>query len=595
MSRRNRQQKRNITKRDITFPLTVRQAQKLAGNPAVKIDSLVEAVGVAVCDRQVLSKRLAQMAALDPSALIEAPEEYDYDGAENYDYDFEFEFEEEEEAGAGADSPSAEAQPAAVENREAGESRPKDTDEVAPQSAADPSEESDRHGGDGNSGECDAPAKTDPQEQKAQSQADGSAQPVGQGQGSGDPQGLPGKGGSDRDADWVESGSEPGGNPTSEGDRSPEKSQSSARQPAPSPSTALGDGEERPDELLAPMEGDQPRDAGAQESGDSQTPNVSDAPEQSGEGDRGNHNPEGTLSDERTNPSDGAEYGLEDAQEAIENGVGEDALQDILENQPGDDRPTHQKKWGKKFGKAEKSQLSASGNDNHGGVTAELKKIGVDAKLLKLCRQRLAALVGDSSQDYSPRRDYTEFCVRLKTYRNPLPARREEQGRPVILVMADVSASCSSFSEQSVAVAKAASKLGVPGADVLVLSHSNGYPEDLEHNGKAVLIEFEKIWDSSVMAWYDTLTNKFQIQTVIALGDWDAVSEYAYLAQHPTVERLIWLDNAYCSSRGTVQDRSKWAIAQLCAYGYAKPALIRHKLTYRDGCKDAIAFINNIY
>lgn len=591
---RNRQSKRNIQ-----FPLTVRVAQKLAANPAVKISSLMEAVGLCRMgsdrfDRPTLQKKLAQMAQVNPTELINAVEydEYDYDGAEDFDY----EDLEEENQEAGADSPSAEARPA-DENREEGESRPKDTDEVAPQSA-DPSEESDRHGGDGNSGECAAPAQTDPQETtEAQSQA-ASAKSGGNEQGSGVPSGLPAEG-SDRDAGGKESGSETGGNPTSEGDRPSEQSQSSDRQLGASPSTALGKGE-RPDGNYAPPpSGDQPRDAGAQESGDSQTPDVSDAPEQSGEGDRAKTE---LGDDSRSSNGDSEESGFDTGEEAIENGVGEDVPQEsesLEGNQPGDDCPTHQKKWGKKFGKAEKSQLSASANENHGGVTAELKRIGVDAKLLKLCRQRLAALAGESSQDYSPRRDYAEFCVRLKTYRNPAPARREEQGRPVILIMADVSGSCASFSGQSVAVAKAASSLGVPGADVLVLSHSNGYPCELEHNGRTLRIDsigsqsgYEHAHENE--SWYNALTEKFQIQAVIALGDWDAADDYARLAQHPTVERFIWLDNAYSSSRGTVRDRSKWAIAQISDRGYAKPALIRHKLAYRDGCKDAIAFINNI-
>lgn len=586
---------RRQLKRKVEFPVTVRQAQKLASNPLVGILKLMDAVGLSASyigvdsvDRPRLQSKLAQMSQVNPSQLIlcAEEEEYDYDGAEeDYDYDYE-----EEQQEVGADSPGAEAQQA-EENREAGESRPKDTDEVAPQSE-DPSKESDRHGGDSNSGECEAPAQTDSQRQtEAQSQAPG-AQSGGNEQGSGVPSGLPAEG-SDRDAGENESGSETGGNSTSEGDRSSEQSQSSDRQSAASPSTALGKGERPDGNHGTPQLGDQPRDADAQESGDSQTPEVADAPDQSGEGDRAKTDLHDDL---RSGDRDSGECVSETGTEAIESGIGEDVPQesDLLEgSQPGDDCPAHQKKWGKKFGKAEKSQLSASANENHGGVTAELKRLDIDAKLLELCRQRLAALVGDSSQDYSPRRDYTEFCVRLKTYRNPAPARKEEQGRPVILIMADVSGSCASFSQQSVAVAKAASRLGVPGADVLVLTHSNGYPEELEHNGKAVpeaiATRPSRRYANENEAWYDALTQRFQIQAVVALGDWDAAEEYLFLAAHPAVERLIWLDNAYCSSRGTVKDRTQWAIAKI-----TNAHLVRHKLAYRDGCKDAIAFINNI-
>ncbi|RMH41286.1 MAG: hypothetical protein D6694_09235 [Gammaproteobacteria bacterium] len=153
-------------------------------------------------------------------------------------------------------------------------------------------------------------------------------------------------------------------------------------------------------------------------------------------------------------------------------------------------------------------------------------------------------------------------------------------------------------------MAKAVSSLGVPGADVL-LPHSNGYPYELEHNGRKLPIDSigsigsrtkrEHARKNGLL--YKSLVEKFQIQAVIALGDWDAADIYAWLAQYPTVERFIWLDDlddACRPGRRTVRDRSKWAIGNLGGRGYAKPASIRHKLTYHDGCKDAIAFINNI-
>lgn len=279
--------------------------------------------------------------------------------------------------------------------------------------------------------------------------------------------------------------------------------------------------------------------------------------------------------------------------------------------QASDDSPTHQKKWGKSFSSAETGQgnLSLSANNNTGEVTASLKKANISPKLLKLCRDRLAKLVGDSSQEFGPRRDYQDFCVRLKTFRNPQPARKEEEGRPAILLLADVSPSCASFSRESVKVAKAASRLGVQGADVLVVTHFNGDPKEMEINGKSVSINSIKPSRNIKLVgggsnhyrlkknycdWYDALLKQHQITVCIALGDWDASREYAYLAQHPQVDRVIWLDNAHCSSRGIVKDRTKFALEQYHNYTGIKLPLLRQKLIYKDGCKDAIAFINNI-
>jgi len=465
--------------RKIRFPLTVRQAQKLAANSSVSIASLVDAIGLdSDSDRARLQAELARMAAKSPSALI-------YQG----------------------------------------------TDEVAPQSSSP---------WDSDEGDAQPHSSLESEENE---------------QGSGDPLDLPGEG-SDRGASnsgdrsetgeilTLEDGKSENEVPTSEGQGEDGKSQSSDRQLGESLSTAMGDSD-RPDGISA-LVSDQPRDAGAQEPANSQDQNV-------------------------PQPQDQEEG-----------------------NQGSDDRPAHQKKWGKKFSKAEvsASEVSASADNSHGGVTAKLHKFGINTKLVQLCRQRLSLLVGDSSLEYSHRRDYAEFCIRLKTYRNPSSARKEEEGRPAILIMADVSGSCSSFSNQSVAVAKAASQLGVPGADVLVITHSNGSLEELEHNGKPVPIGLDvDLFCHEKVVSYETLIRRFNISVVIALGDWDAVDCYLLIAANPIVERLIWLDKGYSSQ---VRDRTKWALTRIISDHYSDISQIRHKLTYRDGCRDAVTFVNNI-
>lgn len=83
-----------------------------------------------------------------------------------------------------ADNPES----APADEREKGESRPKDTDEVSEASDS-PSEDAEVHGGDGNSGEVDAPAETSSDEERAGSEpqtsspdseqaADGEPQPA---------------------------------------------------------------------------------------------------------------------------------------------------------------------------------------------------------------------------------------------------------------------------------------------------------------------------------------------------------------------------------------------------------------------------------
>lgn len=584
MARQRKQQNKQLQ-----CPVTVRQAQKLLSKVPDDcwmprryrpILSAIDGVGRGVDDfeiRPVIRERLARLASKDPNQILVDAK--------------------------GNAVPLADSE---IEAKEQGESRPKGTDEVRPQSD-NPSEDSEFHGGDGNSGECDAPAQTSSDAARDGQESDGSRSDNGQpqannpgtsgsqSQGDGNPQ--EGESPSERGAGMSSDGSETG-NATSEDQAMPGDSQNPGSQQGTSPSTAMGDdglGQKtsQQSELGTAPERNPgtdtpaaPRDGHGQESGDSHDAAPS--------GDRADCDDSSALKGEEQSGTKAI------AAKIAASEPGRETDCQMTGDQPGDDRPTHQKKWGKKFSKAEvgKGKLSTSANSNFGGMTAELKEAGISPKLLRLCRQRLAALVGDSSQDYGPRRDYTEFCVRLKTYRNPQPARQEGSGRPVILIMADVSGSCSSFSGKSVAVAKVASSLGVPGADVLVLTHSNGYPCELEHNGKAVDIASigQQSGDEHAhqnAAWYTGLLNRYQIEAAIALGDWDAADDYLHIAQHPTVNRFIWLDNAYCSSRGTVEDKTRVALSRIAEWG-AKVSGVRHKLTYKDGCKDAKAFIQEI-
>ena len=583
--------RRNRTTDSIKLPITVRQAQKLVNSKenqilAIKLirrevmkdENYLCSYNVTDAKIQEVKNLLNKLASKDPNQVL-----IDANGKP----------------------------PQSTENREEGESREKGTDEVAPTSDS-PSEESEMHGGDGNSGECDSPAETSSPEEREGDQgsqgnqtqlqaetADGGSQ----GQGSGDSQDSQGTENSDRNAPQS-NGSETGSS-TSEGCESGGKSQAPTSQKAGTSEMPVSDSSEGA--ATSPVSDSERTNSAAQVDSDLRDDQVN----------QGSESPENTQpsAGQAEKPGDDEAEGRTQKSHAdnSENSLGEnesDCVNDDTnaEAQASDDVPTHQKKWGKSFTKEERKdgKLSLSNSSNNGGATASLKVAGVSPKLLKLCRQRLAALVGDSSQQHSPRRDYTEFCVRLKTYRNPQPARKEEEGRPVILLLADVSGSCASFSEESVKVAKAASKLGIQGTDILVVSHYNGTPHEMEINGEVVDVRSIKAkavkktadngcnWGNS-SGWYETLMQRYNITVCIALGDWDGSLEYAYIAQHPQCEKFIWLDNAHCSSRGTVQDRTKFALDHYAKnFTGIKIPVLRQKLIYRDGCKDAIAFINNI-
>ncbi|UFP97267.1 hypothetical protein [Gloeobacter morelensis] len=528
----------------ITLPLTVQQAQRLIarGNGAKRVDGdiyyplaslLYRALGLGTASNE---RDIA--ACLDRLAALK-----------------------------GADYPlltAPHSAPEMAETQAGGESRPKGTDKVAPQSDS-PLEESEAHGGNSSSGEVPEGSFNSPSATYHDSQSEGlpSGSPTGTGVGHAS------LGESQANAHSPETGS----NPTS-GDAaatSPDQAHCEQRPAQPGAEVSADSSfaaatAHTPSFFLAP----EPRDAQ-----ESQTRSAEGIARQTPSSDAvGDHD----TTDEDEQPQDG-----KDAPEATA-------------ETPGADRPTQRKKWGAPFKAAGSGQLSASGKTTHGGITASLNEARLDPTLVRRVRERLAALVGESSQEAGPRRDWPAFCTRLLTHRNPAPARREEAGRPVILVLADVSGSCASFSQPALAVARACGAFGVPGAEVLVLAHSNGCPSELELAGRPIPIdrygEADGQWGADNRSWYLQLLERHSITVVIALGDWDAVAVYCQLVAHPRVERLIWLDNAYCRKKPP-RNRTTHALAQLALQGYSTRSL-RHKLVYRDACGDAKAFANQI-
>lgn len=239
------------------------------------------------------------------------------------------------------------------------------------------------------------------------------------------------------------------------------------------------------------------------------------------------------------------------------------------------------------------STTSRKAHNKHGGITAELKKAQIPASLVGAVRSVLASWTVDGGHDeQSPRWDYPPLAARLLTRRSPYPARKEELGRPVLLVLADVSGSCASFSEQSLLVAKAIALQGVPGCDVLVVSHSNGYPEACEINGKPLPAgqyqRYKRIADGrgasyrsdgveGNVAFYTAMIADYTVTHVIALGDHDAVDVYTMLAENSEV---VWLDNYACNYHAPRIEKPE-----------VQKAAILAKIRYVTGCKGAPAFL----
>lgn len=233
--------------------------------------------------------------------------------------------------------------------------------------------------------------------------------------------------------------------------------------------------------------------------------------------------------------------------------------------------------------------ISRHATSHHGGVFDELARHRIDARLVSYARAMLASWLADGSDDeQSHRWDYPELAARILTKRTPYPARRQELGRPALLVLADVSGSCAGFSHQSLLLAKAVATLGLPGCDVVLVAHSNGCPTEVTVNSRSeprLLEGIEEDWYDAArfVSFYRSLVARFGLTHVIALGDHDAVNVYASLACQPEIQALFWLDNYNCNNQKAALSRPEIPSAQA-----------RRAIRYVVGCQSATDFLRGI-
>ena len=225
-----------------------------------------------------------------------------------------------------------------------------------------------------------------------------------------------------------------------------------------------------------------------------------------------------------------------------------------------------------------KSQNSREARRSFGGIYAELSAHSdVPVAILKKLRRAFSLLSKRGVGKPGPRYKWSRFCTRLKSYRDPRVARREELGTPAILVLPDVSGSCSGFADQSLLFSNAAATLGVSGVDVIVVEHNNGYPVATTVNGKK-LKNYENFWSVSreaTLKVYSDIISCYDVQCVVACGDFDASWLYYKLAKSLSI---VWLDNYACN--------------------YGKPQFMpseidsRYKnIVYIHRCSDAVDFV----
>jgi hypothetical protein len=155
-------------------------------------------------------------------------------------------------------------------------------------------------------------------------------------------------------------------------------------------------------------------------------------------------------------------------------------------------------------------------------------------------------------------------------------------------VLPDVSGSMGRFADEVTALASAVAELGVPGADVIIAVHSNGYPIELKINrGKVQAVRTN---DDNVLSWYDSTIRRYEVKLVLIAADWDGEWLYRWLASRPNIERLAWLD-VYCSSYGKARVR-RFPPQWIGEDGVRAWEPYAHKVRYADRCSTAQDFVD---
>jgi hypothetical protein len=233
---------------------------------------------------------------------------------------------------------------------------------------------------------------------------------------------------------------------------------------------------------------------------------------------------------------------------------------------------------------------------NFGGVCADLESLyGIPPReLINRARRAFARLVSEYGEsEEGSRWDYKKVSTRIASYQNwRVTDRKKESGRPAIAVLPDVSGSMAKFASQVLELSKALMTLGVPGAEVITIVQSNGYPLELWINGRKVESFDYYGWDGSeqVLNWYREVFRRWNVRVVVLATDWDGAWLYTQMSESMDV-KIYWLD-VYLSSKVyptlAKQFPPRWAHSMKWSITATK------KIRYVYGCRDAMDFIKGL-
>lgn len=381
-----------------------------------------------------------------------------------------------------------------------GEARPKNTDEAG-EVSADP-DDGRLHGGDGHAGECDAPAETSGDSSRKENDH------------------APQQGGA--------SGSGPGspqGEPDGSGRNAADSTAHGAHNAEDEPDTRLGQDEGEPTDRVAP--GTRPGPTGDGESTSSSR--LGPCPSDGATGNRGKRrHEEGSPAPAR----------------------GADADAPTSASNAGEERSADQSHGGAGGGSHSWGAKRTYGGDTTDAVTITAKLAHYRRHpAVRRCASALERLIRPAlvgmGQDPSPRVDAHRLVVELvgRSVRRS-HWQREELERPIVIIAADVSGSCSACSSQTWA---ACLLLAEQLDGVLAVQHTNGLP--LTAYGPRIGIvaggQHQAIGDEIV--WWRDLMGRHKIAGAVWMGDFDG---YWVVEAIRATGRPVWHLDSYSKVGG---------------------------------------------
>jgi hypothetical protein len=230
-----------------------------------------------------------------------------------------------------------------------------------------------------------------------------------------------------------------------------------------------------------------------------------------------------------------------------------------------------------------------------GGICANMESLnGIPPKeLVNKARRVFARLVSFYGEgEEGPCWNYKKVSTRIASYQSwRVSDRKKEVGRPAIAVLPDISGSMSEFSEQVIELSKVLMALGVPGAEVIVIVQSNGYPLELWMNGKKVeSFDYFQWNEDYVIEWYNDVFTRFNVKVVILAADWDGEWLYFNFAEKMSI-KIYWLD-AYLSSKVGPTLVKQFPLRWVRNRRWSEIAARKVKYVY--GCHDIVDFIKGL-